>query len=483
MSQRLGPALADVEAALAAGRYREATAAVLRAAPATPDDPGQLVHLARRLAYLGESAALVALGQRLCDRPSWSAAAEADVGAIISMAGEQDIAGRLLDRAIAIAGEQPAWLYNRSQMHLYGGRFQACEQDLRRAIALGEGAKARWALSKLPAGADASRDLDALQALPPRDRAEAIYRHFAMFNLLDRVDERERAWQSLMQGCAAKRATLGYDAARAIGYLQALARVRPSAGEGEEATGDLRPVFIVGMHRTGTTLLEHLLAAYPQVAAAGELYDMPAQLRWALGRYFPGASDPGLLEASDIDWRDVGQRYLDHVAWRATGRTVIVDKLPSNFANLAYLRRALPQARVLHMRRSPMDTCFSNLKELFSGACPYSYDLSEMADYYGAYRQLLQGWAGDMGDFMLEVDYEELVADPAGQAQRIAQFCGLGATAGVAGSAQRAVNTASSAQVRERVHRRNVGAWSRYAGALEPLRARLAAQAGLQPDA
>ena len=226
------------------------------------------------------------------------------------------------------------------------------------------------------------------------------------------------------------------------------------------------------MHRSGTTLLERVLGNHSQVAAGGELYDFPAQLRWALGRHFSGPSDAEVVaKAPEIDFPLLGLRYLDQVAWRAEGKPFIVDKLPSNFLNIGFIRRAMPQAKILHITRDPMDTCFSNLKELFSAACPYSYDQGELADWYLQYRGLMAHWQRSVPGFVFDVSYERLAAEPEAEARRILAFCGLEFEPGCIDTASNrgSVNTASSAQVREPIHQRNVGAWRRYERHLGPL--------------
>ena len=126
-------------------------------------------------------------------------------------------------------------------------------------------------------------------------------------------------------------------------------------------------------------MLERILGNHSQVAAGGELYEFPAQLRRALGRHFAGASDAQLVERADtIDFAALDRCYLEQVGWRAGGRPFLVDKLPANFLNTGFIRAALPQAKVLHMRRGAMDTCFSNLKELFSNVAAYSYEQTEL---------------------------------------------------------------------------------------------------------
>ncbi len=475
-----------IAACLRSNRYARARELTRAAAMLAPAQPAELVELARRLLYFNLAGDLRALVQRLLARPSWSAAAEADVAALLSMAGEQDLARQLLDRAMAIAGASASTLYNRSQMHLYSGRLDAAEADLRQCLRADPGqARAHWALSKLPATLLNDEDLAATRAALARaapGSAEAVFLHFALFNRFDRRGEISQAWQALELGCRAKRALLRYEPARSRDLYQALGQW-PGAGEADALAapavpGRPTPIFIVGMHRSGTTLLERVLGNHGQVAEGGELYDFPAQLRLAWGRHFEGPCDPNLVAAvKGFDFAAIGAGYLEQVAWRAGGRAFLVDKLPSQFLNIGFLRRALPAAKIIHMQRDPMDTCFSNLKELFSNACPYSYEQNELADYYAGYRGLMQHWRQTQPGFVLDVRYEDLARDPRREAERILAFCGLPwdeACLDIGGNT-RAVNTASSAQVREPIHQRSIQAWRRYEAQLQPLAARLSA--------
>ena len=476
--------LARISASLKAGKYREAEAMTVAAASLRPATPMELVELVRRLLYFNLSDLLRRVATRLLERPVSNAAAEADVAAMLSMMGDQDQATRLLDRAMLILGPHPAHLYNRSQMHLYAGRLSQAEADLRLCLAMEPGmAKAHWALSKLPAGAHGEADMQAaritLSRAPSPSPDEAFLR-FALFNQLDRIGEHAQAWDELVLGCRVKRALLRYqpdDSARLFEALRQtfpLPTALPDATRHDQGT---TPNFIVGMHRSGTTLLERMLGNHSQVSEGGELYDLPAQLRQAVGRHFGGPLDVGVVEqANALDFAAIGSRYLQQVQWRTQGRPFLIDKLPSNFLNIGFIRHALPQARVIHMQRDAMDTCFSNLKELFSNACAYSYDTDELADYYAGYRSTLQHWRDTMPGFVLDVRYEDLARDPEGQCRRILEFCGLAWEDGCldVGGNQRAVNTASSAQVREPLHQRGIGAWRRYEPQLQALQARLA---------
>jgi len=242
-----------------------------------------------------------------------------------------------------------------------------------------------------------------------------------------------------------------------------------------------RPVFIVGMPRSGTTLLERILGSHPDIEDAGELLDFVRQMRWCADAAGDKLLDLDLARKAEgtVDWAELGRRYLDRTQWRAKGKPVYTDKLPPNFLNVAYIARALPQARILHMVRGSMDTCFSNLKMLFAGAYPPSYDQIEMADHFRGYRALMTHWHEAFPGRILDVHYDQLVNEPERVAREVLEFCGLPWHEGIAAIEKRSgtVATASTAQVREPIHQRFLEQWRRYEAHLGPLRERLGALA------
>jgi hypothetical protein len=237
------------------------------------------------------------------------------------------------------------------------------------------------------------------------------------------------------------------------------------------------PVFIIGMPRTGTTLIERILTSHSAVYSAGELSNFGQQLN-----RLSGVSSVRLLEAAilragaSIDPALLGKAYLDSTR-PGTGITErFVDKMPLNFLNVGFIHRALPNARIICVRRNPMDTCLSNYRVLFSPEKAtyyrYSFDLLETGQYYLLFDQLMDHWAEVLPGKVLQVDYEQVVANQEIESRRLIDFCGLDwedaclrfekNTAPVA--------TASSAQVRQPIYSSAVERWRHYERQLQPLR-------------
>ncbi|KFN43503.1 tetratricopeptide repeat-containing sulfotransferase family protein [Arenimonas oryziterrae] len=470
------------------GRYREATMHALSLAQTPPADPYLLALLVSLLHRQGESQAAL----RCLARPEFDAFPE--IQGLEEMAGlailleDMDLALRFLDRAARLAPVTATAYYQRGTVHAFRGDIDEATLAYERCLATApKFAQAHWSLSRLRQqrpGHDHVQRLQTALTQATQDE-ERIHLEFALFKELDDLGDHGRAWRALERGAELKRATLEH---RAQDDAAAFARLHKLADAGffssdarpPPASADMgpQPIFIVGLPRTGTTLLERLLAGHSGVAAAGELVDFATQMRWCANRPARSYLDPALIAAMEnVDFAELGDRYLQHARWRAGGRRWFTDKMPLNFVNIGFIHRALPQARIVHMVREPMDACFSNLKELFTRMYPYSYRLDDIADYYEHYRLLMAHWQRAMPGRILDVHYEQLVAEPEAVMRSVLAFCDLpweSACAGTEGSTG-VVTTASSVQVREPVHQRAVSQWRNYAQPLAPLEARLRA--------
>jgi hypothetical protein len=241
---------------------------------------------------------------------------------------------------------------------------------------------------------------------------------------------------------------------------------------------DATPIFVVGMPRTGTTLLERILGNHPQIKTCGELNDFRQQMQWANNQRLSLTLDPGIGDfVARLDPSVVGNRYLIKTEWAAERNGLYVDKHPMNFQWCGPILKALPHAKILHLRRHPLDSCFSNLKELFAHQYyPYSYQLDELATHYRNYARLMRHWHAIAPGRILDVRYEDLVSQPDVEARRVQAYLGLPEVEGVTDilANKTVTTTASTLQLRQPIHTRNVGGWRRYAQGLAPVQAMLA---------
>jgi tetratricopeptide (TPR) repeat protein len=239
------------------------------------------------------------------------------------------------------------------------------------------------------------------------------------------------------------------------------------------------PVFVVGMPRSGTSLVEQVLAQHPEAAGAGELRDIP-RLADVLPALLGGGEYPECVRRLDRETaRSKAEAYLDRLRRLGGGARRVTDKLPENFLHLGLIATLFPGARVVHCRRDPLDVCVSCYCRFFQGM-NFSWDLGDLGRYYREYERLMAHWRAVLPLPLLDVTYEDLVADPEGQGRRLLAFCGLGWHERCLRfyESPRAVRTPSKLQVRQPVYRSAVGRWQRYAAHLGPLREALGLPAG-----
>lgn len=278
----------------------------------------------------------------------------------------------------------------------------------------------------------------------------------------------------LMRGKARKRATLNYRSGHDA-ELFAAAMATSELASKCEGHPSAEPIFIVGMPRTGTTLVERVLSSHSEVFAAGELSHFALALKRAAGTASPHVLDAETLRAAaQVDLRSVGKAYIDSTRPRTGHSARFIDKMPLNVLYAGVICAALPRARILCLRRHPLDTCLSNYRQLFATGYSYyqyAYDLLDCGRYWLEFDQLVRHWRQHLGERFIEVHYEQVVDDLDGQARRILDFVGLDWQSACLDfhRNQAPVATASSAQVREPLYRRAVGRWQRYQTELQPL--------------
>lgn len=446
-------AAAHALAGVAALRLGMAADAVIHLREAEARDPSRVDHpvqLANALQLAGDSAGAVAALRRALALAPGDAGLHLHLATLLTFTGE-------LDAAVAA--------------------YEAClERDpaqWQAHLALAQAR--RW-------NADGNH-VTRLRGLLARHGSEAqarMYLELALAKELEDLGEYPEAFAHYVAGKGAHRTRKPYDAAGDRAMFEALRRVVPRDGD---APGDpaADPVFVLGLPRTGTTLVDRILSSHPQVRSVGERYDFARVLKQASGVRSPHPLDAATVAAAEaLDWGRVGAAYLQAVRPLAGGAGRFVDKLPHNFLYLGFIARALPNARIVCLRRDPMDACVANFRQLLSPDMPffdYSFDLLDTGRYVLAFERLVAHWREAFSGRFLELRYEDLVADQAGQTRRLLEHCGLPwDDACLAFERNRAaVATASAVQVREPLHRDAVGRWRRYAPQLTELQALLEA--------
>jgi tetratricopeptide (TPR) repeat protein len=359
------------------------------------------------------------------------------------------------------------------------GRLEEADRAFERAVSLAPG-RADFHLALAHSRRFTARDprLAAMQEaldLDTLSEAEEIALHFALGKAYEDLEQYQQSFHHLRAGNALKRRRIAYNEAQTIGMFDRIrATFTPALMQEKRGCGDPcpTPVFVVGMPRSGTTLIEQILATHSKVFGAGEREELRAALP-----DLKGPNDTAVFPevVSILTGRALGQfgsRYLQRIAAFAPTAERIVDKMPSNFYLIGLIRLALPGARIIHARRDPVDTCFSCFSLLFVGDQPFTYDFGELGRYYRAYEALMAHWRATLPEgVMLEVQYEDVIADLEGQARRIIAHCGLAWEDPCRDfhATQRLILTGSSRQVRQPIYRSSVGRWRPYGDMLRPL--------------
>jgi hypothetical protein len=301
-------------------------------------------------------------------------------------------------------------------------------------------------------------------------RLEAFY-HYAIGKELEDLQDWDQAFEAFHRGANVRRKTVEYDEASEIEMFEFLEQrfTADWVDDGSAGHDTNAPIFVLGQPRTGTTLIERIITSHSQAHSAGELQQFGMAVRRLSEHTDPRRFSKQLFESAlGLDCARVGAVYMESTR-RVQGDTPrFVDKLPQNYFYIPMILKALPNARIVHLTRDPMDACFASYKQLFADAYLHSYDLEEMARHHCRYRGLMDVWRERFGGRFLDISYEETVSDiePKDACLRFHEQ-------------KHAVSTASAVQVREPAHTRSIGRWRKYEKQLQPMR-RILEQHGLE---
>lgn len=368
-------------------------------------------------------------------------------------------------------------LANKALLLLETGELAESRQVTEHALRVDPGCVPAWHIrAQLTQFEPGDPDIDAMEALLGNAVArgmpleERIRLEFALGKAWLDTGAANPAFAHFHAGNRLKRATFTYDEVATGRWLKNIVDthtpelLRKYAGRGHRTE---KPVFIVGMPRSGTTLVEQILSSHPDIYAAGELRVLPDLVAGLNG--FPQSL---LAPLSPPDLAGLGRAYEDRAAARAPEKRRVVDKLPANFPFAGLIHLILPQARIIHCRRDPADTCLSCYTKTFRGAVPFAYDLRELGLYYRHYETLMTHWRALLpSECLIECFYEELVANLEQQARRLVAFCGLTWSESCLRfhATRRQIRTASAHQVIRPIYRTSVGRARRHAAHLGPL--------------
>jgi len=465
--------------AFAAGRNAEAADCARRVLGHSPEDPAALTLIGRLALTSGEPDVAFQAFRHVLDKHSQKAALWLDIALALRELGRHQEAADAAQHAVTLdEGEPSAWTRLGEIRLSLNEPERACEA-FHRALALEPSSvaalKGLCQAEVVRPDSDIARRMEALIRSPRLSPKEVAGLHYGLAQVYRHAGRREQFIHHLFAANATQRTICSdgraeyeaiFDRLESAFTKDAFAAV-PRAEPVEPA-----PIFILGMPRSGTTLLEQLLAGHPDVVPGGELDYMRRPLRRAVERQTGCPFPEGFNAISAQYLNSMAQAYAQRLSLIGKGSLYVTDKTPGNFHVLGLLRVLFPRGKIIHVARDPMDTCFSILQYQFPDRSPHTCDVDLLAYAYTRYLRLMNRWRELFGDEFVTVEYEQLVESPAVEGRRVFQHCGLEWSDSFlefhrAGSA---VRTFSAMQVRRPIYRSSVGAWREFADELAPLR-------------
>ena len=466
-----------------AGRLDEAVASYRKAVKLKPDYAEAHNNLGNALKELGQLDAAADSYRRAIKIKANFAEAHNSLGLVLHEQGQLDDALASYRRTLEIDPKCIGAILNISHICMINGEMKEAEEGIKNALGIDpSNLEAHFLLTSVRKTEVGDENLTALVAAEeavrnnqvPLSNQNAVHLHFALGKCFDDIGDYDRAFPHFIEGNKLKRATFEYDAGKMMQRFSDTMRVfNQGTMERLRGGGDSSrlPIFVLGFPRSGTTLTEQIIASHPDVHGAGELPDLMAiAVRSIAGTR--SAFPYNILELDQVGLATWGADYIAGLQSRAHEAKRITDKMPANYFAIGLIHLMLPNAKIIHVNRNPVDTCLSCYMQLFSHGNEHTYDLSELGQYYVNYVQLMEHWRSVLpaGAF-LDVRYEDIVADQEHQARRLIDFCGLAWSDACIDFSKhkRSVRTASMTQVRQPIYKSSVERWLPYEKFLGPL--------------
>lgn len=392
------------------------------------------------------------------------------VGVALSRVGVHDKALAYFSKALTLEPNNPAFHYNYAVSAKFDGDFSAARTGFEKAIALApDYHQAHFALSDLGGVSAENNHIARLNAVDARitDVDGKLHIAHALAKEFEALKDFDSAFGAL--NSAKKRKVPQFSGVEAQ-YQAMFDFLMKSASSSAPTVGadSARPIFVIGMPRSGTTLVERIISNHSMVGSGGELQDFGVAVKELTGTASNAVLDLPTLEAAEnLDFTKLGERYLQRTQIFHPEMAHLVDKLPFNFFYVGLIRRALPNAKIVCLLRDPMDTCIGNFRQLFSLNSPYyaySYDLESIGRFYCQFYALVHEWNKFHPDSVRLQSYETLARNPDREIRDLLEFCGLPFEEQClrAESNSAPVSTASKVQVREAINTRSIGRWKQY---------------------
>ncbi|HEV2702240.1 MAG TPA: sulfotransferase [Steroidobacteraceae bacterium] len=472
-----GPWTTLIESCLARGAFDKAVESALSATAAIPASHGLQGMLAfSRLMNRDFPEAEAAIESLWSNRPT-DLAALTHIGLVATGVGRHDLARAALERALQLRPEDPQLQFNLATALRNVGELAGAEtlydSVIRRQPDHCEAHKNRSDLRRQTLDRNHLSELRAAIGRAASDWRGAMMLHYALGKELEDLGDHDAAFAAYDAGAKLRRRHMQYDVAADVERLKRIIRVFDAEWLGRQPIGcqSTEPLFIIGLPRTGSTLLERMMGAHPGVLAAGEMHNFGICVAQRIQRLEQRQSGDMIEASAHLDPLQLGDAYLASTRHRTGKHPHFIDKLPGNFLYAGLIAAALPNAAIIHIHRNPADAAFAMYKTLFNQAYPFSYDLRETGRYIRGYQNLMAHWHQLLPGRIIDVAYEELVGDPEGVLREVFRRCRLSFDPGSLAffHSPDAVSTASAVQVRQPIYRTSVQSWRHYARHLGPL--------------
>ncbi len=397
----------------------------------------------------------------------------------VGMTGAHEEAIAAYKSAIAMAPEKAGAMCAMAHHEKTIGHQAEAIASYRRAIAVKpDHAEAYWSLANLKTFRFEDGEVLAMKELLRDDSLPDVSRaqlHNALGLELESRKDYSGAFQNFADCNAIRRLSEVYDPVETETTCDRIIELFDSAFIAKNAgvpAADVTPILVVGLPRSGSTLIEQILASHSQVDGTHELGDLTRAVQSVRrGKNRQARFPETLSEIGREGWQSIAREYLQRTEIFRSGAPYFIDKNPNNFVYAGVLKLALPNARIIDARRHPLDSCFGSFKQLFASGQPFTYDLTELGEYYLQYQRLMEHWHAVLPGFVLDVNYEDVVADLDSQVARLLDFCGLPFEEACLRfhETDRAVKTASSEQVRQPIYSSSVNLWRNYESHLDEL--------------
>jgi len=452
-----------------------------RAADLGPGNANFQAYYGKALTTLGHQNRARLAADKAAEHPINDAFLADTIGVIYSRTGFHEKAVPFFEKAVALNPKPANFHYNLAASLQFLGNFEQADTAYRETLSRDSKAYRAWSsLVGLKRQSEDDNQLDTLIELFDELIGDADAELHLGHAIAKTLEDLGRYEESLDWLHAAKRRKLKSSGVNSIPYEELFAAARATAPETTVSGGDddhVAPIFIIGLPRTGTTLIDRILSSHSQVTAAGELNIFPGLIKEAVRTRSNMVMDgETLTKANKLDLSKIGRAYIDASKDLARGSARFTDKMPLNFFYAGLIHRALPDARFVAVRRGAMDSCLSNYRQLLTvqdSYYRYTYDLEDTAAFYRLFDDLMAHWCEHLPpDRFLEIHYESVVHDQENQTRRLLDFCGLDWEKACLRFHENAapVSTASSVQVRRPLYSDSIGRWKRYGDKLNVLK-------------